>query len=79
MTLKWAGANGLQSVTAGVEAPSFTGTLATETTISRSNGTAWRVAPGSTKQLQHNAYSAAQGINFYRIYFWVVAAATTQK
>ncbi len=74
MTLKWAGAAGLQSITAGMEWPSVTGTPTIETTIKRDSGAAWRIAPGATKQHQHNSYKTAQGVNYYRIYLYLVTA-----
>ncbi len=79
MTLLWACAWGLQSIAAGMEIGSVTGTPTIETTIKRSNGTALRVAPGATKQVQHASYSAGQGVKFYRTYLYLVTAPTATR
>jgi hypothetical protein len=57
-----------------MEWQSVTGTPTIETTIVRANGTAYRIAPGATKQVQHSSYSSGQGLKYYRIYFHVVTA-----
>jgi hypothetical protein len=77
MSLKIATAFGLQSITTGMETNSVTGTPTVETTIKRSNGTALRFAPGATKTIQWNVYSAGQGIHYYRIYFHIVTSVTS--
>lgn len=80
MTLKFATAAGLQSVTAGVEFPSVTGVPTIETSVGvRTAGTGFRLAPGATKQLQHtNTYGSA-GDKIYQFYFWVVTAPAANR
>ncbi len=81
MTVKWAGAAGLEvtSASANREINSVTGTVDIETSLVRDSGKAYRFTPGATKQIQHNSYSAGQGIHYYRIYFRVqVAPASTR-
>jgi hypothetical protein len=74
MALLVACAAGLQTVTVDIEWNGTTSTPTIETTISRSNGTAVRIAPGATKQIQWSSYSSGQGVKFYRVYFYIVTA-----
>jgi hypothetical protein len=73
MTLKAVCAFGLQSITAGMEWNGTTSTPTIETTVARTNGTALRIAPGATKQIQWSSYSTGQGVKYYRVYFYIHA------
>jgi len=65
---------GLESIAAGMEWESSSGSPTIETTLVRSNGTALRFTPGATNSIQWNQYSAGQGVKFYRAYVHLVTA-----
>ncbi|OGC95308.1 MAG: hypothetical protein A2W25_05170 [candidate division Zixibacteria bacterium RBG_16_53_22] len=81
MSVKWAGAAGIEttSAVAGREISSVSGTVDIETSLVRDSGKAYRFTPGTTKQIQHNSYSAGQGIHYYRVYLRLVTAPAGQR
>ena len=77
MSLRWAGAAGINSITFGLEWPGVTSTPTIDTTYVRANGTSWRIAPGATKQVQHTTYATGQGVHYYRIYISIISDTAT--